>query len=170
MQEVENEMIIILYLSVAVIAIAFFILVIYLVKTLKSLQGTLDSVAHTLDGLEGQLQGVTGETTALLHKTNSLAEDIQHKSEQLNTVVYAVKDVGTTLQNLTGSFKKMSNSVSKEMDRNQDKVAQVVQWSNVLMEIRNKWKSKRTPETSGLPAVQSDQLVERDIVTERVKS
>ena len=66
-------MILILYLSVALIAIAFLILVIYLSKTLKSLQMTLDNVAKTLSGLEKQLDGVTSETTMLLHKTNALS-------------------------------------------------------------------------------------------------
>ncbi len=78
-------MIIILYLSVALIAVAFLILVIYLSKTLKSVQMTLTNVASTLDGLEGQMKGITAETTELLHKTNRLAEDIQEKSEKLNT-------------------------------------------------------------------------------------
>ncbi len=45
-------MIIILYLSVALIAVAFLVLVIYLSKTLKSLQLTLKNVASTLEGLE----------------------------------------------------------------------------------------------------------------------
>lgn len=62
-------MIIILYLSVALIAVAFLILVIYLSKTLKSVQMTLTNVASTLDGLEGQMKGITAETTELLHKT-----------------------------------------------------------------------------------------------------
>ena len=77
------HLILILYLSVALIAIAFLILVIYLSKTLKSLQGTLDNVATTLSGLEKQLDGVTKETTILLHKTNELASDIQDKIGEL---------------------------------------------------------------------------------------
>ena len=85
------HLILILYLSVALIAIAFLILVIYLSKTLKSLQGTLDNVATTLSGLEKQLDGVTKETTILLHKTNELASDIQDKSESLNSVVMRLK-------------------------------------------------------------------------------
>lgn len=51
-------MIIILYLSVALIAVAFLILVIYLSKTLKSVQMTLTNVASTLDGLEGQMKAL----------------------------------------------------------------------------------------------------------------
>lgn len=43
---------IILYLSVALIAIAFFIIVIYLARTLNSLRTTLDNVSKTVESLE----------------------------------------------------------------------------------------------------------------------
>ena len=104
-------MIIILYLSVALIAVAFLILVIYLSKTLKSVQMTLTNVASTLD-YEGQMKGITAETTELLHKTNRLAEDIQEKSEKLNTVVHAVQEVGTSVQQFNTSIKQAAGSVT----------------------------------------------------------
>jgi uncharacterized protein YoxC len=135
---------IILYLSAAVAAVAFLILVVYLAKTLKSLQTTLDSVAHTLTGLEKQLDGVTRETTVLLHKTNTLADDIQQKSESLNSVVSAVKDVGNSVQRFNQSIHSISSMVDNQIDKNQDKISQVVQWSNVFLELKDKWKSRRT--------------------------
>lgn len=134
---------IILYLSVAVIAIAFLVLVIYLAKTLKSLQGTLDNVSHTLAGLERQLDGVTKETTVLSHKTNSLATDIQQKSENLNSVVTAVKEVGDSVRKFNGSIQKITSSVNTQLEQNKDKISQVVQWSNVLLEIKDKWKMRK---------------------------
>jgi len=136
-------MIIILYLSVALIAVAFLILVISLTKTLKSMKITLDRVSKTMEDLEGQLQGITSETTLLLHKTNELAEDIQYKSEKLNTVVYAVQDIGTTIKEFNGSIRKVSSSLSTQVVQNQDKIAQVLQWSSVLKELKDKWMEKK---------------------------
>jgi uncharacterized protein YoxC len=133
---------IILYVSAAVAAIAFLVLVIFLTKVLTSLQTTLDSVARTLTGLESQMQGITLETTQLLHKTNTLAEDLQQKSENLNTVVDAVKDVGTSISSFNSSIQKVSHKVQAEIDNNQDRISQIVQWSNVAMEIRDKWKAR----------------------------
>lgn len=75
----------------------------------------------------------------LLHKTNALAEDIQGKVEKLDTVVHAVQDVGNTIQGLNNSLQKVSTSVSSSMVRNQDKVAQVVQWASVMKEMKDKW-------------------------------
>lgn len=139
---------IILYLSAAVAAIAFFVLVIYIGRTLKSLQGTLDSVSKTLVGLEQQLEGVTRETTDLLHKTNALAEDIQYKSESLNSVVDAVKDVGTTIKKFNQSIQNVTSSVNKQVDQNKDKMSQVIQWSNILLELKDKWVAKK--QTKGI--------------------
>lgn len=134
---------IILYLSAALAAIAFFILVIYLAKTLNSLQGTLNHVSKTLEGLEQQLEGVTRETTGLLQKTNTLAEDIQNKSERLNSVVDAVKDVGTSIQKFNHSIQAITNTVDRQIEQNKDKVSQVVQWSNVVLELKDRWQSKK---------------------------
>lgn len=136
-------MIIILYLSVALIAIAFLILVIFLSRTLRSLQITLDNVAKTLSGLEKQMEGITVETTELLHKTNALATDIQEKTKKLNTVVDAVQDVGTSIQRFNGSIQKVSENVSVQVERNQEKVTQVIQWGNVLIDLWDKWKDKK---------------------------
>jgi uncharacterized protein YoxC len=134
---------IILYLSVALVAIAFLVLVIYVAKTLKSLQETLGSVSKTLAGLERQLDGVTHETTELLQKTNALADDIQEKSKSLNSVVTAVKDVGTTVNKFNGSLKNLSSSFEIQVEENKEKVSQIVQWSNVFLELKDKWDAKK---------------------------
>lgn len=131
---------IILYLSAALAAIAFLILVLSLTKTLKSVDKTLDSLSRTVDRLEGQMQGITAETTELLHKTNALAEDVQHKTEQLNTVVYAVKDVGSTVHNLNQSINKVTTTVASQMEKNQYKISQAVQWGNIFKQIVEKFK------------------------------
>ncbi|MFK2824698.1 DUF948 domain-containing protein [Bacillus sp. B190/17] len=135
---------VILYVSALVAALAFLILVLNLSKTLKSVNNTLDSLARTIDRLEGQLQGITSETTELLHKTNALAEDVQHKTEQLNAVVYAVKDVGTTVQNLNQSINKVTTTVASQMEKNQHKISQAVQWGNVVKQLIGKFKDDQT--------------------------
>ncbi|MFJ5758352.1 DUF948 domain-containing protein [Neobacillus sp. NPDC093182] len=134
---------IILYLSVALIAIAFLVLVIYVAKTLKSLQETLSSVSTTLTGLERQLDGVTKETTELLHKTNALADDIQEKSQNLNSVVSAVKNVGTTVNKFNGTLKTLTESFDIQVEENKEKISQIVQWGNVFLELKDKWNAKK---------------------------
>jgi uncharacterized protein YoxC len=158
---------IILYLSAAVAAIAFLILVLNLSKTLKSVDNTLDTLSRTVDRLEGQLKDVTAETAELLHKTNALAEDVQHKTEQLNTVVYAVKDVGSSVHNLNHSLKKVTTTVASQMEKNQFKISQAVQWGNVVKQMVDKFKedkqktdtqsSAMRPEALPAPAYKNNQ-------------
>jgi len=125
----------ILYFSAAIFAIAFFVLVIFLSKTLMSLQKTLDSVASTLTKLEKQVEGITRETTDLLHKTNLLADDIQEKTKKLNTVVDAVQEVGHSIQQFNSSVQKVSATLSNKVDEGENKLSQAVQWGKAVMEI-----------------------------------
>jgi len=134
---------IILYLSVALIAVAFLVLVIYLSVTLKSLRGTLNSVTDTLKGLEKQLEGVTSETTLLLRKTNALADDLQQKTKSLNSVVEAVKDVGVTVHKFNGTLQTITHSVDQQIENSKEKISQIVQWSNVLIELKDKWQTRK---------------------------
>lgn len=139
----EYYLSLILYLSVAVIAAAFLILVIYLSRTLNSMGKTLDSVSKTLENLEKQLDGVTSETTMLLHTTNDLASDIQQKTESLNSVVDAVKGVGDSVRKFNASLRSITNEVELKTEENKDKIAQVVQWSNIMLELKDKWQTKK---------------------------
>ncbi|MCG6197757.1 DUF948 domain-containing protein, partial [Anoxybacillus sp. LAT_38] len=60
---------IILYASIALIAISFFILVIYIARTLTVLQETIRRLTAAIDHLDKEVQGITTETTQLLKKT-----------------------------------------------------------------------------------------------------
>lgn len=132
-----------LYIAAIVAAIAFLILCVSLAMTLTSLKTTLKSVSETMTGLSVQLEGVTSETTLLLKKTNDLAEDIQLKSIQLNSVVDAVKGIGDSVTNVNSSVRRVTHSVSVEAERNSDKIAQVIQISQVAMGIFDKVKERQ---------------------------
>ena len=100
-------------------------------------------MAGTVAGIEGQLEGITRETTSLLTKTNALADDISDKSEKLNSVVHAVKGVGDSVNNLNNSVQRVTSSISSEVQKNEEKIAQVVQWSNVAMGIADQWRQRK---------------------------
>jgi uncharacterized protein YoxC len=127
---------IILYLSVALVAIAFFILVVYLVKTLKRVQDTLQSLTKTIEGMEKQVNEIGTETSQLLHKTNAVADDVQKKMESLNRLFDTVKQVGATIQTF-------NDSLAKQLSSNEQKVIQAVQWGNAFLEIWGKWKRRK---------------------------
>ncbi len=140
----------IIALSVALVAVAFLVLVIFLAKTLKSLQGTLASVSDTLKGVEKQLDGVTRETTLLLQKTNDLADDIKQKSASLNSVVDAVKGVGVTVSEFNGTLQNITTTVDRQVEESKEKVSQIIQWGNVLWELKDKWQERKAKKEAGL--------------------
>lgn len=127
---------IVLYGSIALIAIAFLILVVYVVQTLKTLQTTLQHVAKTVEEVEKQMHEIGKETAQLLHKTNALADDVHKKAESLQSVFDAVKQVGVTVQTF-------NDSISKTLATNEKKITQAIQWGQTLIEIWTKWKGKR---------------------------
>ncbi|UTR11420.1 DUF948 domain-containing protein [Evansella sp. LMS18] len=132
-----------LYLSVAIIAVAFAALVFYLIKTLISMKQTLDNVSSTVEGLQQQVDGITKESQELIHKTNLLADDIQRKSDSLNSVFAAANDLGETVQNVNHSLKTVSAAISKKANEQSDQVAQAVKWGNVALDFWGKWKAKK---------------------------
>lgn len=134
---------IVLYIAAGIAAIAFLVLCIAIAVVLFSVKKNLDHVANTLDGLDGQIQGITRESTDLLHKANRLTEDIQDKSLRLNSVVDAVKGVGDSVQTLNSSVDRVTNSITHNISQNEDKISQVVQWSNVAMEVADKWQMRK---------------------------
>jgi len=129
----------ILYISVGLVAIFFCVLVIYIISTLKTLSKTLHNVSETLTSVDQQMKGITKETQELLVKTNALADDIQEKSAKLSSVVEAASEVGTTIRSFNKKLENVSNSISKQVEHNQEKVAQVVQITNIILELKEKW-------------------------------
>lgn len=94
-------------------------------------------------GIEGQMEGITRESTSLLEKTNGLAEDIQEKSQQLNSVVTAAKGFADSVSNLSDSVKHVTSSINTNVVKNSDQIAKVIQWSNAFMGIRDKLKDQK---------------------------
>ena len=54
-----------------------------------------------------------------------------------------MKEVGTSIQSFNTSIQKVSNKVVTEIENNQEKISQIVQWGNIALEMRDKWKSRK---------------------------
>ena len=134
---------VVLYIAALVAAIGFLGLCVSIGMTLFSIKNTLNSIAGTVAGIEGQLEGITRETTTLLTKTNALADEISDKSDKLNSVIDAVKGVGESVNGLNNSVQRVTSSISSEVHKNEDKIAQVVQWSNVARGIASQWRQRK---------------------------
>ncbi|KAG6559694.1 Bacterial protein of unknown function (DUF948) [Candidatus Rhabdochlamydia oedothoracis] len=74
----------IIEVCVAVSTIAFVILVIFLIMTLRNSCATLKKTKNTLTKVEGELKEISAESLTLLKNVNDLTVDIKEKSEALN--------------------------------------------------------------------------------------
>lgn len=133
----------ILYVSVALIAAAFAVVSIFLVKALKSLDETLKHTAETVERLPGQIDGLTNEATLLLHQTNQLAEDIQEKTGALDSTFHAVKEAGDSLKMVNETVKDTTETVSHQVRQQSDTITKVVRWGNTLFTLWNKWQTQK---------------------------
>ncbi len=133
----------ILYISVAVIAVAFLVLVLYIIQTLKSLQKSLNSVTKTVEHLQNQVQVIVKETEHLLKTSNELAEDWKQKSEKLNSVVSAAGELGHTVKQFNTSLKSFSKKVIKRVEEKEEFFSQVAGWGKIAIELKEKWDEVR---------------------------
>lgn len=129
--------------SVGIIAIAFCILVYYVITTMKSFSKSLGQITTTVTRLEERVEEVTGETSDLLKKVNSLTDDLQEKSAKLNKIVDASEEIAETIHTFNDSLTDISTSIVKQIRNNQDKIAQVIQWGKIIMELKEKWSETR---------------------------
>lgn len=61
----------------------------------------------------------------------------------MNGVVDAVKGVGNSVTDLNSTVRHITSRVGVQVEQNEDKIAQVVQWGNVFMGIRDKWNERK---------------------------
>jgi uncharacterized protein YoxC len=107
----------IIEISVAVIAIAFVVLVIYLILLSKAIRVTLHQVNQTLVGVRQELEGINGQAQKVLEHTNEISFDLKRKSEALNPLFNALANVGEILEHKTYVLKKEALASSHEEGR-----------------------------------------------------
>ncbi|WP_044482461.1 DUF948 domain-containing protein, partial [Paenibacillus antibioticophila] len=79
-------------ISVAVIAVAFAVLVVFLVKTLKAAENSLDKTTQTLQEVQKTIDELSYEVKSVVRQANQIIGDLQHKMEQIDPVLESVKN------------------------------------------------------------------------------
>lgn len=108
----------IIEISVAVIALAFVILVIYLISLTKALILTSHQINHIL--LEGKkkIEEMGGQAAKIIEHTNQVSFDVKRKIESLNSIFNTLSNVGEVLEHKTADLKKKALfSSGKENER-----------------------------------------------------
>lgn len=98
-------------ISVAIIAVAFAILVVFLIKTLKAATNSLDKVTQTLQEVQTTMDELSYEVKQTIRNTNDITVDVQHKMKQIDPVMDTVKNLGEALSEVTYALKEVSSGV-----------------------------------------------------------
>lgn len=101
----------IIELSVALVAIAFAILVFFLIKTLQSAKESLDKVSQTLVEVQKTVDELTYEVKTTVRHANEITADVQNKIQKIDPVIDSVKNLGEVMNELTLTVKQVSVTV-----------------------------------------------------------
>jgi uncharacterized protein YoxC len=141
----------IIEISLLIIAIAFVLLVFFIIKTLKSVRGSLDQLNQTMVHMEHQLEDISKESTELLRNTNEITLDIKSKSQSLEGLFHSAENAGQAVQQVTSSFKQVSSTltesvqrtISKSTEQNQDKMTEIIRYATLGLNIWQKWQARK---------------------------
>lgn len=98
-------------ISIFIIAIAFAVLVIFLIKTLKAAQGSLDKVTQTLQDVQKTVDELSCEVKQTIRYVNDITVDVDHKLKQVEPVIESVKNLGEVLSEVTLAAKQASTAL-----------------------------------------------------------
>ncbi|AOK89833.1 DUF948 domain-containing protein [Paenibacillus sp. S33] len=97
--------------SIFIIAIAFAVLVIFLIKTLKAAQGSLDKVTQTLQDVQKTIDELSYEVKQTVRHANDITADVDHKLKQVEPVMESVRNLGEVLSEVTLAAKQASTAL-----------------------------------------------------------
>lgn len=106
----------IIEISIAVIALAFVALVIYLIVLICALRTTLGQVNNTLSETRKQLNDVGFQAQKAAEHANQISYDLKYKAEALNPVFNAISNAGQILEHKSSVIKKEYIAAQEEAE------------------------------------------------------
>ncbi|MFD1775225.1 DUF948 domain-containing protein [Paenibacillus rhizophilus] len=110
----------IISLSVALVAVAFAVLVFFLIKTLNSAKDSLDKVSQTLQEVQKTVDELTYEVKTTVRHANDITADVQGKIGKIDPILDSVQNLGEVLSELTLSVKQVSVTVIEKFRKNRE--------------------------------------------------
>lgn len=101
----------IISISVAASAIAFIVLVYYVVRVLMKGMGTLSETNKTLSEVRNAIHGLTQESTKLIQTANVITSDVKGKIRSVEPIFHSAQDVGEAIHSVTKTVKQASEAI-----------------------------------------------------------
>lgn len=146
-------------ISIGLIAIAFVVLVIYLIVFINSLKITLNEVDKTVASVRIHLDEMSNQAKKTVEHTNQISFDLKRKMESLNPLFNTFSNVGEVLESKTTYLKKealasqkerlseLENHEAEKEVRSHDeiKVADILELAGIGIRLWNKIRHRHSP-------------------------
>lgn len=104
-------------ISVLIIAIAFAVLVLFLIKTLKAATHSLEKTTQTLQEVQKTIDELGYEVKQTVRHANNITVDLQAKMKQIDPVLDSVHNLGEVLSEVTYAAKQLSTTVMDKIKK-----------------------------------------------------
>jgi len=114
-------------IAVMIVALAFAVLVYFIIDTLKSLKSSLDEVKYTMVEVKQEITTISSEVKGVVNTTNQVAADVNAKLHSLNILFDSVNDVGQVIKQATSAVKHTAAGVMTSIKSRQEEHKQAKQ-------------------------------------------
>ncbi|WII38648.1 DUF948 domain-containing protein [Paenibacillus thiaminolyticus] len=95
-------------ISALIAALAFAVLVVFLIQTLRSAKQSLDKASKTMEDVQQTVQMLSGDLQAIARNANHMTEELQGQLKKIEPVADSVQNAGEALNELTLAAKQVS--------------------------------------------------------------
>ncbi|WP_010272787.1 DUF948 domain-containing protein [Paenibacillus senegalensis] len=111
-------------IAVLIIALAFAVLTVFVIQTLRTVQDTLKETNRTVKELKEDINEITIEVKGLIRTTNQITMDVRSKMRTLDPLFGSVENMGGALEGVTASIRQASATLRDNFKRSSAAVNQ----------------------------------------------
>ncbi|MCR8846313.1 DUF948 domain-containing protein [Paenibacillus sp. SC116] len=97
-----------LQISVSIAAIAFVVLVYFMIQTLKAANESLERASSTLENVQRTIESLNADLQAVARNANEVTASIQHQMSKLEPITDSMQHAGEALNEVTLAVKEVS--------------------------------------------------------------
>ncbi|MHA0857881.1 DUF948 domain-containing protein [Paenibacillus sp. CMAA1364] len=113
-------------ISVLIIALAFAVLVVFLIKTLKAATQSLEKTTQILQEVKKTIDELGYEVKQTVRQANDITVDLQHKMKQIDPVMDSVNNLGEILSEITFAGKQVASTLMDKITKSKTKSTELV--------------------------------------------
>lgn len=149
--------------SVAFIALAFGVLVVFAVMALRSSVRLMRETKEGLEQMRQRLNGLSEESLGLIRTTTQTVELVHGHLKSAESLFDSVGKIGETVQHVTDSVTKVSTEMSdraveqlRQATVQQERFGEMLEWAEFGFTIWQKWQMTRQTNAGSTTSFQNE--------------